>query len=234
MFQSKNLTDRETWLEDRKALLSLEKQFSRKRDELARARRQLPWVRLDADYDLMSSDGLVSLTDLFGPHRQLIVYHFMFAPDWEEGCKSCSFFADSFDKSVEHLSARDTSFACTSNAPIEKLETYRKRMGWSFDWVSAHGTSFGEDFGVSFPDVATGNETYNYRKSNVSGELPGLSVFCRLDDGGVAHAYSAYARGLDILNVAYNLLDHTPLGRNEDDLDYTMSWVHRRGQYPQS
>jgi predicted dithiol-disulfide oxidoreductase (DUF899 family) len=231
MIQSPILTDRETWLERRKALLSLEKQFSHKRDELADARRSLPWVRIETDYKFMSTEGSVSLADLFGSHRQLVVYHFMFASDWDEGCKSCSFFSDSFDKSVEHLSARDTAFACISKAPAEKLESYRTRMGWSFNWVSAEGTSFGEDFGVSFPDNATGNETYNYRKSKASGELPGLSVFCRLEDGGIAHAYSTYSRGLDILNVAYNILDHTPLGRNEDGLEYTMSWVQRRGQY---
>ncbi len=231
MFQFQTLTDRDTWLKERLALLDLEKQLSRKRDEIAAARRNLPWVRLQSDYKFASSGGEVSLSDLFGEHPQLVIYHFMFDEDWEEGCKSCSYFADSFDRAVDHLAARDTAFACVSNAPFARLDAYRKRLGWSFNWVSAEGTSFGEDFGVTFPDTPKSGKTYNYRATSATGELPGLSVFCRLEDGGIAHAYSTYSRGLDALNVTYSLLDHTPLGRNEGDLAHTMSWVERRDEY---
>ena len=225
------LTDRATWLEKRVALLDLEKKFSRSRDQISAARRALPWVRVETDYLFASPNGDVSLTDLFGQHRQLVIYHFMFGSDWEEGCKSCSYFADSFDKAVEHLAARDTAFRCVSNAEFDQIDAYRQRLGWSFGWVSAAGSTFGEDYGVTFPDGSNGDGVYNYGVKPGIKELPGLSVFCRLADGGVAHTYSTYSRGLDLLNVTYNILDHTPLGRDEGELDYTMSWVERRDQY---
>jgi len=228
-----NIVSRDEWLIARKELLAKEKTFNRDRDALSAERRTLPLVKIDEDYRFQSSSGEKTLADLFGPHNQLIVYHFMFGPDWEEGCPSCSFWADNFNGIAPHLAARNTSFAAISNAPLDILLAYKERLGWSFDWVSAEGSTFSADFGVSFYDEESRSDGkgYNYTGNAPLAELPGISVFTRLEDGTVCHSYSTYARGLDMLNGAYHFLDLTPNGRNESGLDFSMAWVRRHDQY---
>ena len=227
-----NFVDRTTWLDARKALLEQEKAFTKERDKLSEARRALPMVEVTEDYVFETADGKKTLSELFGPHPQLLVYHFMFGETWEEGCPSCSFWADNYERLDVHLAARDTALISTSNAAIETLIEYQKRFGWSFTWASTAGNSFSRDFGVTFPgkEVSNGNG-YNYKETTFGEELPGVSAFLKMDDGRIGHSYSTYGRGLDILNMAYNLLDLTPMGRHEDDLPYPMSWVRRRDQY---
>ncbi|MDJ0767613.1 MAG: DUF899 domain-containing protein [Ilumatobacter sp.] len=216
---------REEWLARRTELLAAEKELTKQKDELAAQRRQLPWVRVDADYVFEGEDGPTTLLDLFDGHGQLVVYHFMFGADWEEGCPSCSFWADNYDGIGVHLAHRDTALAAVSNGPLDRLLSYRERMGWSFPWVSAAGTTFNADFAVA------DSMTYNFQPVDEPiGELPGLSVFVREGDD-VFHTYSAYARGLDVFNSAYQLLDMTPKGRDEDDLPWSMAWLRRHDQY---
>ena len=232
MINEHNLTDRATWLNMRKELLVREKAFTRERDALTKARQALPMVVIDKVYEFSTSQGPKSLAELFQARGQLIVYHFMFGQDWEDGCTSCSFWADHFNGIDVHLAARDTSLVLVSNAKLERLLDYRHRMGWTFPWVSAFGTSFGEDFGVSFADEESrSGNGYNYDQKPYADENPGLSVFCRLSDGRIAHSYSTFGRGLDILNTAYHLLDMTPKGRDEAGLPYTMAWLKRHDQY---
>lgn len=225
--------DDKAWLEARRELLAKEKAFQRARDELAQQRRELPWRRILTPYDFDTENGQRSLVDLFGDASQLIVYHFMFHPDWDEGCKSCSFWADSYDRAVPHLKARDVALIAVSRAPLDKLLAYRNRLGWSFPWVSSADNSFNYDFGVSFTpeQIETGDATYNYREGKVTiEELPGISVFVR-DGDKVFHTYSTYARGLDPYNSTYQLLDIVPYGRNEADLPYPQDWVRRHDEY---
>lgn len=227
-----NIVSREDWLKARKVFLEREKAFTHERDALAAARRNLPMVIVEKDYLFDTPSGSRSLADLFGPHPQLVVYHFMFGETWEEGCPSCSFCADNYERLDVHLAARDTVLVCISNAPLEKLLAYGKRMGWSFDWVSTACNGFGVDFGVTFPGTQpTLAGGYNYTNKTFSEEMPGISTFLKLADGRIAHSYSTYGRGIDILNTAYNILDLTPMGRNEDALDYPMAWVRRRDRY---
>ncbi|WP_298984087.1 DUF899 domain-containing protein [uncultured Roseibium sp.] len=230
---SPQIVNRDQWLEARKALLAKEKAFTRERDRLSAARRDLPLVLVNEGYVFDTRDGQKSLSDLFGSQKQLVVYHFMFGENWEEGCPSCSFWADNYERLDIHLAARDTALISISSAPLEKLEAYRTRMGWTFDWVSSQGTSFNNDFGVTFPGKEDpAGRGYNYSGQPVgTEELPGVSSFIKLGDGRVAHSYSTYGRGLDILNMAYNLLDLTHLGRHEDDLPYAQAWVKRRDTY---
>ncbi len=229
------LVNRDDWLLERKALLEREKAFTRERDALTMARRALPMVAIDKAYVFETEEGPQSLADLFDGRQQLVVYHFMYGTDWQDACPSCSFWCDHFDGIGAHLRARDTAFVAISNAPLETLLSYRARMGWDFKWVSAGKTTFGNDFGVSFHDQADmeGNG-YNYGQKPYAGESPGLSVFYKMPDGLVAHSYSTYARGLDILNSAYHLLDMTPKGRDEDALPYKMAWVRRHDEYDRS
>lgn len=228
------IVSKSEWTEARKAFLAREKEFTRQRDALSAARRELPATRIDKAYRFDTESGPASLADLFGAHRQLLVYHLMFAPDWEVACKSCSFWADSFDRASEHMAARDTAFAAISRAPLEKLLAFKKRMGWTFPWVSSLGSDFNFDFGVSFTpeDVAKG-ATYNYAPWEHQGEMPGASAFLKADDSSVLHTYSTYGRGIDILNSAYNWLDLTASGRDEEGLPDTMSWVRLRDRYEQ-
>ncbi len=229
---AQRMASREEWLEARLALLEKEKEFNKERDALSAARRELPMVRVMEDYEFETNDGRKSLADLFGDNTQLIVYHFMFGKDWEEGCPSCSYLADNFNGMDMHLNARDASFWAISNGPLDKLNTYRKRLGWSFNWASTGGNSFGADFGVTFEGGEKANgRGYNYTDNVYGEEMPGLSVFVKLNDGGVAHTYSTYARGLDMLIGTYNFLDMTPMGRDEDDLDFTMAWIRRNDSY---
>jgi predicted dithiol-disulfide oxidoreductase (DUF899 family) len=222
------------WLEARKALLVREKAFQRERDALSRERRDLPWVAVNKDYRFETEAGMKSLDDLFGDRNQLVIYHFMYGPDWEAGCKSCSLMAESFDRNVVHLAARDVALVAVSRAPLEKLLAFRKRMGWQFEWVSSLGSDFNYDFHVSFtPEMREkGDVVYNYASSSFpSEEAPGLSVFYRDEDGSVYHTYSTYGRGLDPMMAVYQFLDLVPKGRDEDSLGYGMEWVRLRDEY---
>jgi len=233
MEMNREVVSEAEWLVARKDLLTREKEFNHQRDALSKARRSLPWVKIDKEYVFDGPDGEETLADLFDGRSQLIVYHFMFGPDWEEGCKSCSLLADHFDGANWHLPQRDVTFVAISRAPLPKLDAYKKRMGWRFKWVSSHGNDFNLDSHVSFTkEEEKKNEVYyNYTNGEfISDELPGLSVFYQDEDGNVFHTYSAYARGLDILVGTYNFLDLVPKGRNEDP-ESTMDWVRRHDQY---
>jgi len=222
------------WLVARRDLLTREKDLTRLRDEVSRHRRELPWVKVEKQYVFDGPNGKETLADLFDDRSQLIVYHFMFGPDWEEGCKSCSYLADHFDGANWHLPHRDVSFAVISRAPLAKLEAYKKRMDWRFKWLSSYGNDFNFDYHVSFTkeDEKKNEAYYNYGKGEfITDELPGLSVFSKDENGEVFHTYSTYARGLDILVGAYNFLDLVPKGRDEDQFDFTMEWVRRHDQY---
>jgi len=218
---------REEWLAARLELLEAEKAVTRRSDELARRRRELPWVRIDKDYRFETADGHKSLAELFDDRSQLLIYHFMFGPEYTAGCLSCSAIADGFDGSAVHLANHDVTLCAVSRAPLEKLQAYKQRMGWSFPWASSGRTDFNFDFHVTIdPNVAP--VEYNYRNQakleaadvawrGWSGEQPGMSAFA-LEDGVVYHTYSAYARGLDVLWTMLQWLDRAPLGRNEGNL----------------
>jgi predicted dithiol-disulfide oxidoreductase (DUF899 family) len=214
-------------------LLTREKELTRLRDELAAQRRRLPWVRLDKNYEFDGPDGRLTMLDLFGDSSQLIVYHFMMGPGWVEGCPICSFWADNFDGTQVHLAHRDASFVAVSRAPFREIDAYRQRMGWSFRWVSSEPSDFNFDFGVSSaPEHAVAGGEYNFRHvDKPMEESPGLSVFARDDEGQIFHTYSAYSRGLEPINGAYQLLDVTPKGRDEQDLPWTMAWLRRHDSY---
>ncbi len=222
------------WLEARKAHLAKEKELTKLRDEVSRQRRELPWDKVDKNYVFDApGGGKVTLDELFDGRSQLIVYHFMFDPAWSQGCKSCSFVADHYNPAVIHLEHRDVTMVTISKAPIEKLEAFRKRMGWGFRWVSSFGNDFNRDFGVSFTEqeLQSDGTVYNYnRKPYPIKELPGLSVFVKDENGNVYHTYSTYARGLDIFLTAYNLLDCVPKGRDEENLP-GMAWLRHHDRY---
>jgi predicted dithiol-disulfide oxidoreductase (DUF899 family) len=222
------------WLAARKELLAKEKEFSRQRDALSAERRNLPWVKVEKNYVFDSIGGKKTLAGLFGGKSQLIVYHFMLGPGWEEGCKSCSFLADHFDGAIVHLAHRDVAFAAVSRAPLPEIQAFQKRMGWRFPWVSSYESEFNYDYQVSFTkeELATGKVYYNYQETSFpSEEGPGASVFYKDQSGAIFHTYSTYARGLDILLGAYNFLDLTPKGRDEDQLKFTMAWVRHHDKY---
>ena len=221
------------WLVARKDLLTREKEFTRQCDALSAARRSLPMVKIDKDYVFEGPDGKETLADLFDGRSQLIVYHFMFGPDWDEGCKSCSYLADHFDGANWHLPHRDVTFAAISRATLPKLEAYKKRLGWRLKWLSSQGNDFNFDYHVSFTkeEEQKNKVYYNYATGEfISDELPGLSVFYKDENGDVFHTYSAYARGLDHLVGTYNFLDLVPKGRDENP-DSTMDWVRRHDEY---
>jgi predicted dithiol-disulfide oxidoreductase (DUF899 family) len=217
----------------RLALLAREKDLNRLRDELAAERRRLPWVPVHKDYAFDAPGGRVRLRELFDGHSQLIVYHFMLGPGWADGCPSCSFWADSFDRMPVHLAHRDAAFAAVSRAPLAEIEAYRRRMGWSFRWVSSAPGDFNFDFEVSFtPEQRQAGAEYNFRHvDDPMEESPGISVFALDAAGQVFHTYSAYSRGLDPVNSGYQLLDLTPKGRDEQDLPWTMAWLRRHDEY---
>ena len=229
------VVSREQWVEARRALLAKEKENTRERDELARQRRELPWVKIEQDYVFDAPHGQVKLADLFGPHSQLIVYHFMFGPNWAEGCPSCSFVCDHLDGATVHLAARDVSLVMVSRAPLPKIAAFKARMGWRFPWVSSHGSSFNDDFHVHFSkeEHAAGDVYYNYaREAFPSEEAPGASAFYKdPQTGEVFHTYSVYARGLDTLITSYVLLDMVPKGRDEGALPFGMAWVRHHDRY---
>lgn len=225
---------RQEWLERRRALLEREKRLTRLRDEVARERRALPRVRVVEAYRFEGPEGARTLQELFAGRAQLLVYHFMFGPEWTAGCPSCSFWADGFDGMAPHLAARDATLVAVSRAPYAALARYRQRMGWRFGWYSSAGSSFNFDYGVSFtPEQVESGAEYNYRPAQVLEELPGLSVFTQDDDGAVYHTYSVYSRGLDALNATYQHLDLLPRGRDEAELPWPMAWVRRHDEYGQ-
>ena len=232
--ESHKIVSRDEWIAARKQHLAKEKELTRLRDQLNAQRRDLPWVRVDKPYVFEGPNGKESLSELFAGKSQLVVQHFMFGADWEAACKSCSFWADNFNGIVVHLMARDVAFVAVSLAPFSRIEAFRKRMGWSFKWVSSSGTDFNHDYHVSFTpqDLAGGEVDYNFtrRKTSMS-ELPGISVFCRDENGTVFHTYSCYERGLDMMNAAYHYLDLVPKGRDEAGLPYTQSWVRHHDDY---
>jgi predicted dithiol-disulfide oxidoreductase (DUF899 family) len=222
------------WLIARKDLLTREKELTQLRDEVSRHRRELPWVKIEKDYVFDGPNGKETLADLFEGRSQLIVYHFMLGPGWKEGCKSCSYLADHFDGANWHLPHRDVTFVVISSAPLSEIESFKKRMGWRFKWVSSYGNDFNFDYHVSAAEEekAKSKMYYNYQAQElVSDEMPGLTVFCKGENGDVFHTYSTYARGLDILVGTYNFLDLVPKGRDEDQLDFTMDWVRRHDEY---
>lgn len=228
------LVSRSEWLVERKQLLLAEKALTEALDAVAAKRRQLPWVQVDKDYVFEAPSGSQSLADLMGNKRQLVVYHFMFGPDWEAGCPSCSWVADHVNGTAAHLAARDTAFVAISNTSIENINAYKERMGWQFDWVSSMGTDFNSDFHVTYSqaEIDSGEVEHNFEHQKVMGsEYPGLSVFVRTEDGEIAHSYSCYERGLDIILGAYQMLDLTPLGRNESEFSFPMSWIRRHDEY---
>lgn len=222
------------WLVGRKDLLTREKEFTRQRDALSAARRQLPMVKVEKDYVFEGPKGEQTLVELFDGRDQLIVYHFMLGPGWGEGCKSCSYLADHFDGANWHLPHRDVTFIAVSRAPFPEIRAYQKRMGWRFKWVSSHGNDFNFDYHVSSTEEekANGKMYYNYQMQDwMNEEMPGLSVFFKDEEGDIFHTYSTYGRGLDILVGAYNFLDLGPRGRDEDHLDFSMEWVRRHDEY---
>lgn len=230
--QTPRVVSHEQWVSERVAFMRREKEFTRLRDELSRQRRELPWERVGKPYVFDGPQGRETLADLFEHRSQLVVYHFMFNPAASEGCPSCSFWADNFNGIDIHLAHRDITFLAISRAPFPKLEAYRKRMGWSFKWVSSGETDFNYDFQVSFdPEAAkSGVACYNYGTGRrIQEDMPGVSVFCRDQDGDIYHTYSTYSRGIDLLNGAYNYIDLTPRGRDEGER--IMSWLRRRDQY---
>ena len=222
------------WVAERKALLAREKELVHLRDEIARARRDLPWERVAKDYAFDVPEGRRSLADLFEGRRQLLVQHFMLGPGWEQGCPSCSFMADHTDGMTVHLAHRDVSFAAVSRAPLAEIARFKSRMGWQFRWVSSSANDFNKDFHVSFDpeDRVEGEVYYNYRIGPFpSEEAPGISVFTKDDAGAVFHTYSTYGRGVEVMMGAYNLMDLTPKGRDENDVPYKMEWVRHHDRY---
>jgi predicted dithiol-disulfide oxidoreductase (DUF899 family) len=221
------------WLVQRKALLARERELTRLRDQVARERRALPWVRIEKDYVFDTPEGRRKLAGLFGGRSQLLVQHFMLGPGWEQGCPSCSFMADHADGMTIHLEHRDVTFVAVSRAPLAEIEKFKRRMGWKFRWVSSHASDFNFDFNVSFtPAQKEKNEvTYNYERQPWEwDELPGLSVFARNDAGEVFHAYSTYRRGVEAMMGTYSLLDLTPKGRDEEK-GKGMAWVRHHDRY---
>jgi len=235
--QPHRIVSEHEWLAERRALLAKEKAFTQARDQLGEARRALPWVKVEKFYEFEGPNGGETLAALFGGRSQLIVYHFMFAPDvggWPTaGCPMCSFLADHINSVLPHLEHHDVSLVVMSQAPWEAFEPYRQRMAWDFKWVSSGGGDFGRDYHVSFTqvDIDEGRRMYNYRAGEKThpGEAPGLSVFFKDENGEVFHTYSSHARGLDPLLGAYNYLDLTPKGRNEAGAP--SAWVRRHDEY---
>ena len=217
------VVSREEWRAARQDHMAKEKEFTRLRDQLSQQRRDLPWERVDKKYVFAGANGRVSLSELFDGRSQLIVYHFMFHPSWGEGCAHCSFWADNFNGIITHLNHRDAAMVAISRAPLAQLEAFKKRMGWTFTWVSSFESDFNYDYHVSTTPAGAG-------KGEIE-EATGISVFHKNEDGDIFHTYSCYARGLDMLNGAYHYLDLLPKGRDEAGLPYAQAWVRHRDKY---
>jgi predicted dithiol-disulfide oxidoreductase (DUF899 family) len=234
MIENHPVVSHEAWLEARKQFLAREKEFNRLRDQLSADRRALPWERVDKQYVFDGPNGRETLADLFAGRSQLVIYHFMLGAGWEEGCKSCSFWADNLNGVDIHLAHRDVTALLVSSAPLAEINAYRQRMGWGLKWVSSAGSDFNNDYHVTFSpeELETGEVFYNYAWSKMSGtERPGISVFYKDADGTVYHTYSTYARGLDMMNGAYHYLDLVPKGRDEAGLRFNMEWVRWHDKY---
>jgi predicted dithiol-disulfide oxidoreductase (DUF899 family) len=232
--ENHRVLSRDEWVAERKRLLASEKKLTRLRDQIARERRALPWVRIDTNYVFDAPEGRRTLAELFEGRRQLLVQHFMLAPGWEQGCQSCSFMADHVDGMNVHLAHRDVTFVAVSRAPLADIEHFRRRMGWQFKWVSSYANDFNHDFGVTFTpeEQAEGEVYYNYgMRPFPSEEAPGISVFYRDDAGDVFHTYSTYGRGVEVMMGTYDLLDLAPKGRDERDVDNKMEWVRHHDRY---
>ena len=229
------IVTRDEWLTARKALLAKEKELTRLRDQVGAERRELPWVRVDKQYVFEGPAGKETLADLFDRRSQLIIKHFMLGPGWQEGCVGCSFEVDHIEGALVHLEHHDVSYVVVSRAPLPEIETFKKRMGWRFKWVSSYGSDFNYDFLVSFkPDeIETGEVYYNYEMRKVGiEELSGRSVFYKDTDGDIFHTYSSYARGGDLMLGTYNILDLMPKGRNETGPNHNLTdWVRHHDRY---
>jgi predicted dithiol-disulfide oxidoreductase (DUF899 family) len=224
----------EEWLSTRTAFLAREKEFTRLRDELSRQRRELPWEKVDKQYVFDGPNGKETLAELFENRGQLVVYHFMFPPEDDEGCPHCSFWADNFNGIGVHLNHRDVTFVAISRAPLAKIEQFKQRMGWSFKWVSSFQSDFNYDYQASFPPeaVQSGAVFYNYTHMDTGMmDREGASVFYKDENGAVFHTYSCYARGIDMLNGTYHFLDLVPKGRDEQGLDDPQAWVRHHDKY---
>lgn len=226
------------WLENRKKLLEEEKELTRLRDRVSAQRRNLPWVKVEKNYVFDGPQGKQTLADLFGGRRQLIVYHFMFGPEWKEGCPSCSFLVDHVGGALVHLAKRDVEFTVVSRATVAQIEAFKKRMGWTFKWVSSNANDFNWDFHVSFSkeEMAKGAVYYNYKAQKYptewpADEAPGFSVFYRDADNHIFHTYSSFGRGGEFAIGTYHLLDIVPKGRDEDGLPFPMAWVRHHDRY---
>jgi predicted dithiol-disulfide oxidoreductase (DUF899 family) len=233
MIEQHEIVERTAWLDARRALLQREKEFTRLRDELSRARRELPWERVTKDYVFDGPDGEESLRDLFAGRGQLVVYHFMFDPDetWDEACRHCSFWADNFDPVVVHLAARDVTMVAVSRAQLEKITRYQERMGWTFRWLSSYASDFNYDFGASFRDGEQDEPVYNFGTLVPGrGDREGVTVFAMDERGDVFRTYSTHARGIDMLNTAYHYLDLVPKGRGEEGRA-PQYWLRRHDEY---
>lgn len=227
------VVSREDWLEARKALLAVEKEETKLRDKVRAERLALPWVKVDKAYSFDTPEGRKTLADLFDGRSQLMVYHFMFGPDWQAGCPGCSFVADHIDGMLPHLNHHDVTMVCVSRAPLDKIEAYKKRMGWKFPWYSSYGSDFNFDYQVSFTKEELAGEKvyYNYRETpsaDAHDELPGMSAFFRDEAGDIYHTYSEYARGGEEILGTLMVLDRAPKGRNETG---TLSFVKRHDEY---
>jgi predicted dithiol-disulfide oxidoreductase (DUF899 family) len=221
------------WLAARKELLTKEKELTHQRDDVSKARRSLPWVKVEKEYVFDAPGGRETLAKLFDGRSQLIIYHFMFGPDWKEGCPSCSLVSEHFDGPAIHLAQRDVTLIAISRAPLAQIEAFKKRMGWRFKWVTSSGSDFNFDYGVSFTKEQLGKgKIYNFETMNFAQEeAPGLSVFCKNGAGEVFHAYSSYGRGLEDFMGVYRFLDVVPKGRNEEGLVHSMAWVRHHDRY---
>jgi predicted dithiol-disulfide oxidoreductase (DUF899 family) len=228
------IVSKNEWIEARKVLLKKEKEFTALRDQLSQQRRDLPWVAVDKEYVFDGPNGKQTLSELFDGRSQLIVYHFMYDPNWDAGCPSCSFWADNFNNIIVHLNQRDVTMIAISKAPYNKIAAYKKRLGWEFKWVSSFDTDFNFDYFVSFTpeELAKKEASYNFISQDPRiSEREGVSVFYKDSSGKIFHTYSAYERGIDILNNTYNYLDLVPKGRDEDGYDFPMAWVRRHDEY---
>ncbi len=226
------VVSREDWIAARKVLLAKEKDFTRLRDQLSQERRDLPWVKVGKEYIFDGPNGKETLAELFDGRSQLVIYHFMFGPDWDAGCPHCSHWADNFNGVIVHLNQRDVTMIAVSHAPYRRLAAYEKRMGWNFKWVSSFGTDFNFDYHVSFtPEEMARKEAYhNYTMEDpYSPERQGVSVFYKDPAGSLFHTYSTYARGIDMLSVDYQYLDLVPRGRDENGRG--PFWVRRHDEY---
>ncbi|HEU5460766.1 MAG TPA: thioredoxin family protein [Nitrososphaeraceae archaeon] len=228
------IVSKNEWIAARKILLKKEKEFTALRDQISQQRRDLPWVAVDKEYIFDGPNGKETLSELFDGRSQLIVYHFMYDPDWDVGCPSCSFWADNFNGIVLHLNQRDVTMIAVSRAPYNKIDAYKKRLAWDFKWVSSYDTDFNFDYNVSFTkeELEKKEAFYNFtiQDPDVS-EQPGVSIFYKNKLNLIFHTYSAYGRGIDILNTAYNYLDLVPKGRDEEGYDFPMAWVRRHDEY---